>query len=392
MTRPLDVLLVGIGGYGNNYVAALLDQPSPATARLVGCVDPVPAGAKRLAELHARGVPVHASLDDFFANATADLAVISTPLHLHAGQTIDLLRRGCHVLCEKPLCVTPADAARMAAAAREADRLVAIGYQWSFSEPIQALKRDLAAGLFGQPRRFRTLVLWPRDQAYYQRSRWAGRQCDDAGAPILDSPANNACAHYLHNMFFLLGATPAVVAAELHRANPIENYDTAALRCTTTSGVELLFITSHAVANRDGPHFSLECEGGVIEYRDGGNLVARFTNGLTRDYGFPNADRMGKLWRTIDDITGHRPTACGVADTAAHTRCVWTAQQSPRGILNFPADSVRLVDADTEPHLVVAGLDAELRDCYTQWKLPSDLGLPWSRPSEPITVIPEPLA
>jgi hypothetical protein len=57
-----------------------------------------------------------------------------------------------------------------------------------------------------------------------------------AGLGIFDSPANNATAHFLHNMFYLLGATretsaaPAVVQAELYRANAIENFDTAAIR------------------------------------------------------------------------------------------------------------------------------------------------------------------
>ena len=130
--------------------------------------------------------------------------------------------------------------------------MVAIGYQWSFSPAIQRLKGDIAAGVFGAPKRLKTIVLWPRDETYYSRNRWAGKQRDEAGNPIFDSPVSNACAHYLHNMLYVLGdavdrsAIPSRVSAELYRAHPIENYDTAALRCWTDRGVEILFIVSHA--------------------------------------------------------------------------------------------------------------------------------------------------
>jgi predicted dehydrogenase len=400
VSRPLDVLLVGIGGYGNNYVSALLDATDPSACRLAGCVDPAPGGCNRLDELRRRGVPIHDSLDGFFARSRADLAVVSTPLHLHAKQTVQLLQQGSHVLCEKPLCVTPGDIRLMASAERQAGRTVAVGYQWSFSTAIQALKRDVVSGEFGRPLRFRTLVLWPRDRAYYQRSCWAGRQRDDAGEWVLDSPVNNACAHFLHNMFFLLGpamdrsAAPAVVLAELCRAYPIENYDTAAVRCTTTGGVELLFITSHVVADHAGPQFEFEFERAVVEYRGGpaATICARFADGSTRDYGSPNDDRMRKLWRTLEDVREQRPSACGIAAAMAQTRCAWAVQQAPGGILGFSKEDVRVEDAATKPRLVVNGLGAALLDCYRQWKLPSELGLPWSRPSQPVVVEREAIA
>ena len=144
----------------------------------------------------------------------------------------------------------------------EAGKLVAIGYQWSFSSPIQRLKRDILAGGLGAPRRLRSVCLWPRDEVYYTRNDWAGRQRAADGSWILDSPVNNAMAHDLHNMLYLLGpsidrsAQPVEIVAELYRANDIENFDTAALRVRTTSGAEVLFYGSHAIAGT-GPRVLL---------------------------------------------------------------------------------------------------------------------------------------
>src|SRR5690606_34582742 len=109
-----------------------------------------------------------------------------------------------------------------------------------------------ASGAFGKPKRLRTIVLWPRSDRYYARG-WAGKLRDQAGNLVMDSVANNATAHYIHNMFYVLGratdesARPARVTAELYRANRIENYDTAAMRVHTEDGVELLYFGSHAV-------------------------------------------------------------------------------------------------------------------------------------------------
>ena len=49
------------------------------------------------------------------------------------------------------------------------------------------------------------MPLWPRDERYYSRNGWAGVKRTNDGTWILDSPTNNACAHFLHNMFYVLG-------------------------------------------------------------------------------------------------------------------------------------------------------------------------------------------
>src|SRR5439155_21910363 len=97
----------------------------------------------------------------------------------------------------------------MAEAAESAGRFLAIGYQWSYSTAVQALKRDILQGRFGRPLRFRTSVTYPRSKSYFRRNAWAGRERSEAGDAIYDSPVNNATAHFLHNMLYLLGDVPS---------------------------------------------------------------------------------------------------------------------------------------------------------------------------------------
>ena len=181
-----------------------------------------------------------------------------------------------------------------------------IGYQWSYSEGILALKRDIQAGRFGAPVRLKAICLWPRPRSYYRRNAWAGKLRDEAtGRWILDSPLNNALAHFLHNLLYLLGPTTessaalARVTAEACRANPIESYDTAACRACTPDGVELLFYGSHASRDSWGPRFDLEFEEARVsceaatEGHDAGAIVVEAGGQQVATYASPDADGQG---------------------------------------------------------------------------------------------------
>jgi hypothetical protein len=187
-------------------------------------------------------------------------------------------------------------------------------------------------------------------------------------------------------MLYILGdrvdrsAQPARVTAELYRAHAIENYDTAALRCTTTSGAELLFVVSHATADRSGPIFSCEFERATVDFVDkpGGTIVARFTDGTTKFYGSPSENRFDKLWAAMQSARDNTPTVCGVEAALGHTRCSFAAQQSMPDIRPFPGSLVRIDGQPGARKTWIDGLDSVLQRCYTEFKTPSELGLPWA--------------
>lgn len=393
MSSSVNIALVGICGYGSSYLSALLDyRPADGNGsspfRLVGVVDPAAGRSPRLAEIRERGIPVHADLAGLYSTTSVQLTMMSTPIHLHAPHTCTALARGSNVLCEKPLGATLEDALRVQDAERANGGLfVAVGYQWSFSRAVQALKRDVMDGLLGKPKRLRTLAMFPRPISYYHRNNWAGRIVTEWGERVYDSPLNNATAHYLHNMFYVLGATreqsatPAWVEAELYRANDIQNYDTAALRCRTESGVEVLFYTTHAAPERVGPLCRFEFERATVEFDHarGGQFIARFADGVVRNYGQPEADRNEKIWQSIDAVRTGQPVACGARAALPHTLCVTAAQESSGGVTQFPAELRRTDGSNGESLIWIDGLAEGLLDCFQRGMLPSESGRAWAR-------------
>ena len=395
MSEPVSVILVGIGGYGEVYLSALVEEVRTGRCCLKAAVDPSPERCSRLAELRAQRVPVFSSIEELPARAdSAELMVISSPIHLHCPQTCQALARGNHVLCEKPVAATVQEVDQMIEARERAGRFVAIGYQWSYSSPIQQLKQDIRAGLFGQPRRLKSLCLWPRDASYYGRNNWAGRLRNDDGRWVLDSPANNAMAHDLHNMLYVLGDRvetsdrPAEVTAETYRANQIENFDTMAVRVLTVGGVEVLFFGSHAVRENMDPVFSFEFEGAVVNFAGGQSpIVARFKNGTKKEYASPySAPQAAKMSVCLDAMAGKGAIPCGLEAARSQTICVNGIAESMPEAARFPATIISRTGEGPTRLVYVETLPEILRTAFDRSMLPSELGVPWAQRGRNIDV------
>jgi predicted dehydrogenase len=143
-----------------------------------GTVDLNPERCPDLDKLLALKVPVFKTLDEFYARQEAELAIISSPIQFHCEQTCLALEHGSFVLCEKPTAGSIQEVRRMIAARDRAGKWVAVGYQWSFSDAIQARRRTssrcLSAGW-----RLRCLYLWPRTRLYHRER--LGRERDPLG-------------------------------------------------------------------------------------------------------------------------------------------------------------------------------------------------------------------
>jgi len=460
-SNPVSVVLVGIGGYGGNYVRWMADLEAAGLARVAGVVDPMAEAAAAWHELAARGVPRFDTVEAFLHAAggvgrpaapaptagarrgiAADLAVIASPIAFHADQSCALLGAGISVLCEKPIAATVADARRMADSSAVGPFLE-VGYQWSYSKAIQLLKADILAGRLGAPRGLSPWVAWPRSSSYYRRNSWAGAVTDPDGRLVLDSPVNKATAHYLHNMLYVLGPTvdgsarPKTVTGECYRANPIQNYDAACCRIETDLGAEILFFTAHCVKEKADPEFRFEFDDAVVEYRAGGEVVARLPDGQTKSYGDPFVDDSRKLRHCVartasaatrkagrdpqvagasgavrrgessggpherpyeaspasgSDLFGSGPI-CPAPAAAAHTICVAGMQEIPVRVFDpaeVATETLGPPAGDGAPDILTyrPGLTEAMRRGFQSGRLFSEMGEAWASPATTVDLGP----
>lgn len=382
----VSIVMVGVGGYGYFYLKTLMEEYPRGKIRICGLVDPFPDNCDLVPVLSERGVPVFHTLNDFNKSGYfADLAVISSPIHFHVPQSCMALLNGSHVLCDKPLGTVVQEVEELLQARDESGKWVMIGYQWSYSSAIQSLKKDIMKGLLGKPIRLKTLCFWPRETSYYRRNDWAGKKKTEAGKWILDSPANNAMAHFLHNLFYVLGgeidlsAKPSEVTAELYRANNIENFDSVACRAYTSDQTELLFYASHATYEDKGPMFHFEFEESVISFGESSDeIIAVDAKGKTKSYGSPEADsQFKKLFDAVDAVKSNGPIVCGPEASLSQTVCVNGIQESMPNITEFPESMIERDENGSR--LWVRDLAGMLYQCYQKGALPHEIGIPWAK-------------
>ncbi|MFH0760232.1 MAG: Gfo/Idh/MocA family oxidoreductase [Bacteroidota bacterium] len=373
MSKPVRIVMSAIRGYGFYYLKTIFEEIPGSDVKVVGVIAPHPEKSAHYPELLARGIPSYPDMDLFFKDGgKADLTVISSPIQYHVPQAISALKNGSHVLMDKPMCATAAEAEELIRVKNETGLFVEVGYQWSFSEAIQNLKSDILSGLFGLPLRAKTICLWPRDNAYYGRNNWAGKIRSVDGLPVYDSPANNASAHHLHNLLFLLGdrmdrsARPERVTGVRYRVYDIENYDTVSMRVATLSGPEIFYYSSHAIETARNPEFVIECEKARIALAPETGIVAAWDDGRTKNYGHPDADhQFKKLFRCIASLNEHYPDICPPEAAISQTICIEKLQHSPIEIATFPGE---LVVIEPERRWV-KGLGEKMGKAYERWEI-----------------------
>lgn len=131
------VLLVGSGEHARESRGPALLALADEGVELAALASPT--AARRAATAAALGVTeTYGSVDAALAAGGFDGAVVVAPVHQHEPLSVACLRAGLHVLCEKPMAADAAAARRMLAAARAADRVLAIGYQYPFTQPALA--------------------------------------------------------------------------------------------------------------------------------------------------------------------------------------------------------------------------------------------------------------
>ena len=146
-----DRLKFGIIGCGwvafEKHLPSLAKQPD---AEISACCDVVEEKAQRAVKKYgASGAKVYTSYREMLKDESIDVVHVATPNMTHREITIDCLKAGKHVLCEKPMAMREEDARAMIEAAKTFGKKLTVGFQWRF-RPACLYLHDLAQkGYFG---------------------------------------------------------------------------------------------------------------------------------------------------------------------------------------------------------------------------------------------------
>lgn len=147
-TPRFGFAVVGLGHGATKFLQALKDSP---TTRVTALVSGNLAKVQRLARTH--NIPTsltYANFDTLADNPQVQAVYLCLPNHLHREFTERSACINKHILCEKPLAPTVADAEAMISTCKQANRLLAIGYRLPFTSIHQRARTLLASNTLGE--------------------------------------------------------------------------------------------------------------------------------------------------------------------------------------------------------------------------------------------------
>ncbi|MBI4557214.1 MAG: Gfo/Idh/MocA family oxidoreductase [Candidatus Hydrogenedentes bacterium] len=199
--RKFRVAIVGCGGVAQMHMTALRQLPE------VEVVAGVDIRADRITAFQETwGVTkLYKDWKKMLKEVEPDGVSVCTPNGVHAAPSIDAAKAGCHVICEKPMAMNPAECERMIAASKKAGRKFTIGFQYRYHPNTQFLKRARDHGEFGD-------IMFVKCQALRRRGipNWGvfGQKKLQGGGPMIDIGV-----HVLEMAHYFMGSPKPIAAS-----------------------------------------------------------------------------------------------------------------------------------------------------------------------------------
>jgi len=215
MSEPLRFGILGAGMVARYHAQAIAAMPG---ARLVAVSRSDPS--KAAASAAEFGVPCETSEAALLARRDIDAVCICTPSGQHARQTIAAARAGKHVLVEKPMALTLADADAMIDACRRAGVTLAVALQRRTEPAYRLVHQAIRDGLLGRPVLGLALIPYFRSKAYYDSAPWRGTWAEDGGGALM-----NQGIHIADLLVWFMGDVEEVLARSATLDHGIEVED-----------------------------------------------------------------------------------------------------------------------------------------------------------------------
>lgn len=274
----IKVGLIGGGGIAGAHIRGY--QQHSDQIGVTAVADAVEETAKKRGE--ELGAAPYTDYRQMIKEAELDAVDICLPHHLHADAIVAAAEAGLHVLCEKPLCLTPDEARRVNDVVKKTGITLMCAHNQLFMPAVAKAKEILEAGTLGKVYEVRTT------DSFYNNfdsanMGWRAHTETSGGGELIDTGY-----HPSYLMLHLAGGKPVEATAMLstHRLTFMEGEDSAQVLIRFDNGVVGQLVTSWAyqpaaVTER----FSVVGELGSL-HSDGTNLSYRLREGGEESFSF----------------------------------------------------------------------------------------------------------
>lgn len=222
---PIRIGLVGCGAISTQHLEAIAALEG---LELAGVVSATADRARTVGQQW--GVPWFTRLEDLLGRDDLDAVTISTPSGLHPAQALAALESGRHVLVEKPIALSVADAEAVVGEGHTRGLTVATISQRRFEPAIRALHSAVGSGALGTVSLIMAEGLYHRPQSYYDSATWRGTRELDGGVLM------NQAIHVVDLVRWIGGPVASVAAHMVTLGHEMESEDTACVSLRFRNG------------------------------------------------------------------------------------------------------------------------------------------------------------
>ena len=233
--KKVGVAVVGMGNIGSEHAKLIASDVTPSLDLVATCGRGDP---------FADGIPHFETFSGLLDARVCDAIVIATPTMDHPQKALAALAAGYHVLVEKPVAMSVAQAQQVVDSV-PGDRVCAVMLNQRHHPVFAKIKNLLDSDAIGPITRYQwTMTAWYRPDVYYQVSRWRGTWPGEGGGLLI-----NQCIHNLDVLQWWLGL-PSSINAEVAfgKYHDIEVEDEVSARFKHPNGVTGTLVASSGEA------------------------------------------------------------------------------------------------------------------------------------------------
>lgn len=309
MDRKIKIGIIGVGNIGSSHAERFMQGMCPEFD-LVAIADKNPSRRQWAKDELFAEIATFETAEEMLDSGLIEACLVSVPHYDHAKYAIECMKRGIHVMVEKPAGVYTKQVKEMNA---EAEKHPEVVFGMMFNQRTNHIYRKMYelvhSGNYGQIRRVNWLITnWYRSQFYYDSGDWRATWAGEGGGVLL-----NQCPHQLDLLQWICGM-PKSVEAHLHygKWHDIEVEDDVTAYLEFENGATGVFITSTGDAcgtNR----FEIQMDKAKIVAEDDNLQVIEFKQ-TEQEFSATNKDPFGSVETKEKEIEtdGKNPQHPGV--------------------------------------------------------------------------------
>ena len=259
--------IIGAGGITHGHVRNLMES---SEAEVVAVADPNPASIGRFRQATGISPSVHADYRDMLAAGGIDCVLISSPHTMHYAQSRDCLEAGLHVLCEKPMVCSAAEAGRLLRDIERCQKTFMIAYQRHVDPRYRWMYDQLHSSALGRVTAITALS--SQEWLSLAAGTWRQDPALSGGGQLYDTGS-----HFVDVLIWLGGPVEEVVAYQDFRSTQVDINSTIGFRYHSGALGSLTILGDTHTWWED---WTISAEGGTLLFRNGRLYRAQLGQGV----------------------------------------------------------------------------------------------------------------